>query len=381
MFRFAVLLVCVAVMVPGALALDRVSATEKGSLLVYPKVEIRWNSDGYLIQDTFLTLNNDYNDAVDIQIYFVSETCTYVDNVIELTKNEPAYWSAATGWPKGVSPWTVLGDPYPDPSGSGDMVMRGFVVLWAINSDYVQIRWNHLYGGATLVNYCHGCAWEYNTYAFQATDSVPHGQPVGTGGIINLDGTDYDYGFDILLLDFFATGSMAFSHPFGGPAIWHDTDLTLLIADMDFRQDGDGPKTTKAEFWVWNENEVGFSQLRFCFTKWIQETLGNIGGHFLVENLGTDHGRAQIDGVASSECLPLQSEDVVLLGTAAKQLWFGIYGGDSEDGELACSGTTLAGAGYEATTIYYDIPSAPPEGAQPGTIGEPAGKIQALQRR
>ena len=96
MFRIALLLVCLGVMVPGALAADRVSATEKGSLLIYPKVEVRWNADGYLIQDTFLTLNNDLNTAVDIEMFFVAEHCTYVDNVISLTKNEPTYWSAAT---------------------------------------------------------------------------------------------------------------------------------------------------------------------------------------------------------------------------------------------------------------------------------------------
>jgi hypothetical protein len=362
-------------LVPGVLAADRVSATEKGSLLIYPKIEIRWNSDGYLIQDTFVTLNNDFNAAVDIQMYFVSETCTYVDNVIELTKNEPAYWSAATGQPKGVSPWTVLGDPYPDPSGSGDMVMRGFVVVWAINMDYAQIRWNHLYGGATLVNYEHACAWEYNAYAFQVVDeNVANGDEIGTPGTINLDGTDYDYGFGNLLLDFFATGSLAFS----GPAmVWHDTDLTLLIADMDFRQEGDGPKTTKAEFAIWNEDEVGFSGARYCFTKWIQQPLAVFHNHFLVQNLGTDHGRAQIDGVESIECDPLVSEDVVILGVAAKMLWFG----GPEEGSLACSGTTLAGAGLEATTIYYDVPDAPPdESADSGLIGIPAGTMRELRR-
>jgi hypothetical protein len=33
---------------------DRVSSTEKGSLLIFSKVEIRWDATGSLIQDTFM---------------------------------------------------------------------------------------------------------------------------------------------------------------------------------------------------------------------------------------------------------------------------------------------------------------------------------------
>jgi hypothetical protein len=358
MFRIAVLAVLVLVLVPGALAEDRVSATEKGSLLVYPKVEIRFNEAGYLTQDTFITLNNDFNAGVDIQLYFVSETCTRVDNVITLSKNEPAYWSVATGWPKGVSPWTVLGDPYPDPDGSGDMIMRGFILAWAIDDEYAQIRWNHLYGGATIVNYACATAWEYNAYAFAVVDeNVANGDPIGLAGTINLDGAEYDYGFDRLLLDFFASGSLALTGD--GCIVINDTDLTLLIVDMDLRQDGDGPKTTKAKFEIWNENEVGFSGMEFCFTKWIETTLSSLGSHFLVENLQTFKGRARIDGMESIVCDPLVSEDVVLLGVAAKYLGFLCYDGR----DVAQSGTNLFGSGVEATSILYDIPDAPPEAA------------------
>ena len=373
MFRIALLLVCVGVLVPGALAVDRCSATEKGSLLIYPKVELRWNAEGYLIQDTFITLNNDWNAAVDIKMYFVSETCTNVNNIIELTKNEPTYWSVASGYPKGVSPWEVLGEAYSDPSGSGDLVMRGFVVAWAIDDTYAQMKWNHLYGGATIVNYAHGCAWEYNAYAFQVVDaSVDHGDQVGTPGELKLDGSDYDYGFEILLLDFFASGATAFSG--GGRLIMHDTDLTLLIADMDFRQDGDGPKTTKAWFEIWNAGEVGFSGMEFCFTKWNQELLSNIGSHFLVQFLLTDKGRARIHAEASDVCDPLVSENVVILGVAAKILTFG-------NGEVACSGTNLVGAGTRATTILYDVEDEPPPEKSIGGAGDSAGMFKGLQRR
>lgn len=379
MFRYAVLGVLLLVLVPGALAADRVSASEKGSLLVYPKVEVRWDSNGYLIQDTFVTINNDFNADVDIQMYFVSEICTDVDNVITLTHNEPAYWSVATGLPKGVSPWTVLGTPYPDPDGSTDYVMRGFIVAWAIDNEYAQIRWNHLYGGATIIDYAWGAAWEYSAYAFAVVDeNVANGDPIGTAGTINLDGIEYAYGFDKLLLDFFASGSLAFSGD--GCLVINDTDLTLLITDMDLRQETTGPKHTKAKFEIWNQNEVGFSGMEFCFCKWVEVKLSCLGGHFLVDNLQTCKGRARIDGVASPTVCDwppfIVSEDVVLLGVEAKYLGFLCLQGI----DLAEAGTTLAGSGVQATSILYDIPGAPPEKANGGS-GVPAGKFQGLHRR
>ncbi|MBU0717593.1 MAG: hypothetical protein KJ749_05030, partial [Planctomycetes bacterium] len=63
---------CVALTVSTALAVDRVSASEKGSLLVYPKVEVRWDPLGNVIQDTFIDITNDYPQDVYVQMYFVN---------------------------------------------------------------------------------------------------------------------------------------------------------------------------------------------------------------------------------------------------------------------------------------------------------------------
>jgi hypothetical protein len=353
MFRMKVAVVaavCVAVLVPGALAQERVTATEKGSLLIYPKVEIRFDAAGNLVQDTFITINNDQNAAVDVQMYFVSEACTDVDNVITLTKNEPAYWSVATGQPKGVSPFLVLGDPIPDPEGSGQFILRGYVLAWAVGTDYNEITFNHLYGGATIVNYQLGASWEYNAYAFQRLSAA------AGDGVLNLDGSEYDYGFQILLLDFFASGSTAFSG--GGRLVVSDTDLTLLIVDNDVRQDTDGPLTTKARFLIWNENEVGFSGTEYCITKWDERLLSTVGvpNHFLVSTLGTDKGRARIEGMASTVCDYdpfVISVNASLLGVAARYMSF-------DFADVAIAGSNLFGAGTRAAVIQYDVPDAPP---------------------
>lgn len=336
----------------------------KGSLLVYPDVEVRWDGAGTLVQDTFLTLSNDVNAEVYIHAYFVSETCTSTDVDFVLTRNEPAYWSAASGLPLGVSPWTVLGAPYADPEGSGDLIARGYIVLWAVNAEGQEIRWNHLFGAATLVDYRAGTAWEYQAWAYP-TDCVPHGeQPLdciaydasGTccdalviPGSIDFDGFHHDMTPDRLLLDFIASGALAWST--GTATVRHDTDLTLLVMEQDLRQDGAGPAITKAQFDIWNDNEVGFSGAQRCVTKWDQVLLSTLGGHFLRGNLQTDLGYARINGVGSIVCP--DSADAALIGVSNRILTI--------DGQRALSGRSLWLRGREAGGLLYDVPQ-PPEG-------------------
>jgi hypothetical protein len=300
----------------------RGGVVQKGSLLVWPKVEVRWAFDGTPVQDTFVTLNNDWNEAVDIHLCLVCETFVVVENLLTLSKNEPAFWSVLTGLPKGVSPFTVLGDPLPDPEGSGDLVSRGYLIAWAVDAEGRQISWNHLHGGAMVLNYADSAAWEYNATAFQVVNGAPLGQSVGTPGTLNLDGTEYDSGFTYLLFDFFASGSDALSS--GGILALVDTDLTLLILDNDLRQDAEDLPLSKAHLHVWNANEVGMSGTEYCVTQWDERLLSSIGGHFLVQNLQTDNGRARVTGMASTVCDygGLQSVDSALAGVTARLITF-----------------------------------------------------------
>ena len=50
----------------------RVSSTQKGSLLIFSKVEIKWDLDGNVIQDTFVDMSNDYPADVVVQGYFIN---------------------------------------------------------------------------------------------------------------------------------------------------------------------------------------------------------------------------------------------------------------------------------------------------------------------
>ncbi len=221
--------------------------TQKGSVLVYPKVEVKWGPNGNVVQDVFLTMLNDYTEDVTVQLYLILTCDTWVDNTILLTMNEPAYWSAVNGAPKGAISFSSLMPfrvPDTDPRNPGGTVLRGYLLAWAIDPiTGSEIHWNHLAGTALTVNYVYGNAWEYSTWAFQAVAEVPgspeepEGALLPTPGELNLDGVEYDWAPAVLLLDFYASGTRVSS---GGmeivPIQRIDTDLTLWAAIKDLTE-------------------------------------------------------------------------------------------------------------------------------------------------
>ncbi|MBT8484031.1 MAG: hypothetical protein HKO59_05960 [Phycisphaerales bacterium] len=378
---------------PALAQQDRGSATEKGSLVIFSKVEIRWDAAGFLVQDTFLSLTNDHPNETKVQLYFINGDpplaadpvtgerahpgWNWLDNELTLTGNQPTYWSTLTGQPAagGLSPFTALDPGFPPGrpalDGTGERVLRGLVIGWAVNRENQEIRWNHLKGEGTLINYALGAAWEYSTMNHQVVSGVDHGaQSDGTPGVLSLDGAEYAPAFAELLMNFQAVNSIAFSGP---RLVQSDTDLTLHPVSADLRQETDGPVTTKASFNVWNMNEVKFSGADRCITCWDQTLLSmyDLPNHFLLQNLQTDHGKARVDGLQSQVCdvdfdlgdqLPLGadprdivSEAAALTGVVARLLTF--------DGGLdfAAAGTNLVGMGTENATIQYDTLGSPDE--------------------
>ena len=378
----------------------RTNASQKGSLLIFSKVELRWDSAGNLTQDTFISLSNDHTDDVQVQMYFVNGDppieadialgerahpgWNWVDNQIDLTGNEPTYWSVASGFPKGVTPFTVLDEHQPgqlpgrpDPWRPGERMLRGFILAWAVNVNGEEIRWNHLAGSGVLVNYLMGDAWEYHAWSFGALDGpnpldpIQNGQSTGTPGELHLDGVEFSNVYGQLLLDFFAVDSAALSG--GGKTVIANTDLTLMPAQVDVRQESEGPATTKAHFDIWDMNEFKKSGTYRCVTCWDQALLSQYGvpNNFFIENLWTDKGKARIDGLASQYCdvdydpsdgsLGTDPRDVIsrpagLLGVAAKHLTFG------GDEDFAMGGGNLIGLGSQSGLIRADvIPSPPPQ--------------------
>lgn len=379
---------------------SRGDVSRKGSLLVFPAVEIKWDSHNRVIQDTFLAISNDFARGVELQFYFLNGDeplperfvgfpekriaefepgWNKMDCRVYLTPNQPMYWSAARGTPGGCQAFSVLDPPAgfqkygrPDPETDGTtLVLRGTVLVWAVGyfdhpEGWQEIRWNHLYGSAMTVNYAEGAAWEYNAHSFQALTLAPNGSPTDDRpGQLSLDGVEYEAPPAKLLIDFYAAGSLAMSldDPNAPGSVSLDTDLTLHPASFDFRQDNDGPVITKVEFEVFNQNESKLSGQRRCITCWDQTLMSRyitavgIPNYFLRDLLGTDKGQARIDGVASVECDFLEhygidrkkSENAALLGVASKVLSF------DADANRDATGMNLINVGEEPARVLYDV--------------------------
>jgi uncharacterized repeat protein (TIGR01451 family) len=310
----------------------------------------------------------------------------WVDNVITLTGDQPTYWSALTGLPGvgGMAPFTSLDPGFPPGrpamDGTTDRVLRGYALAWAVDSITGDpIGWNHLSGHGTIVNYRDGFAWEYNTWSFRRINE-------NDGGTVSLamDGVDYAHAPDLLLFNFQAVGSTAWSGP---RQIDSNTDVTLHPVDVDLRQENDGPVTTKADFSIWNMNEVKFSETHRCITCWDQQLLSLYGtpNSFLLDHLQTDHGKARVDGKASQVCnvdvdpgdgaFPpadpanpqpgesnhpddVVSQDAALLGVTARMLTF-----DGAGGDAGAAGSNMWVLGCQDAEVQADeMSSPPPEG-------------------
>ncbi len=403
--------------------LNRTSTVKKGSLLIFPKIELRWDASNKLTQDTVITLVNDFTKDVHVKLYFVNgdapTDAVYADELqtilverahngwnqvdcsIQLTENESTYLVMSSGV-GGCQRFTILdpGSPpgRPNYEADGGRVLRGFVIAFATDENQNEISWNHLSGHADLIQYGIRSAWEYQAYAFAAMNPTVGAPTDGTPGELSLDGVEYDYSFNTLLFDFFAVGSTALSN--GGVTVMLDTDLTLMPVSTDLRQDSCGPITTKAHFDIWNANEDFRSGTARCITCWDQTLLSaysidnGLDNNFILADLGTDKGKARIDGMESFECdnlyVPGNLEDAILqyllshdregcyydindsqfaslLGVAAKVLSFS--GGATG---RTWAGMNLVGAGNESAQILFDVPSGPETatdgGGRPGTV-------------
>lgn len=163
----------------------RVSASQKGSLLIYSKIEVKWSMDGSVVlQDTFLDISNDFPGSVRIQGYFINgdtetklkcsgcdpcessfDPCVANDDCIvvqecepgwntsncsfTLTGDQPSFWSAAQGF---IGDHVDLGDElggfcgasfadHLDSDGPGRLdpetgmtsrILRGYAIFWAV---------------------------------------------------------------------------------------------------------------------------------------------------------------------------------------------------------------------------------------------------------
>jgi len=319
---------CVAISATSALAQNRTSASQKGSLLYYSKIELKWDAAGALIQDTFITLVNDLNADVCVEWKFINgdDALAAIPGVERAhkgwnmydcsacyTPHENVYWSASRGGGSlGCGAFTGLdvGVPpgRPDPESPGERVLRGYAIAYAVDADGEVISHNHLTGHVDIVNYRNQSAWEYNTYAFQCRFTQTNGAICGADSTeLLLNGAEYDSAWAQILFDFYMVGSTAFSRTAPATTVTLDTDLTIYPVSIDTRPNStnvNGPVHTKAEIVVWDENENDHTGTYRCLDCWDQTLLSNYDptNNFLKSLIQTDKGKARIDGVQADDC-------------------------------------------------------------------------------
>jgi hypothetical protein len=289
------------------------TTNQKGSLLIYPKIDVRANTV------TWVRIVNDGLAAVTVKCYYMDVNKQRNDFEFVLTKNQPFVFDAETG----NSPQPVAQGANSFPAGAG----IGELVCFAVNTDGTALRnFNNLAGTATVVHDGYG-AVEYNAWAFKAVAATPAGD-------LDLNGTEYDSCPAYLFGQFSPTGS---------PAPWYGTygptTIDISSCKQDLRQDYTW-NYTKLQFDVWRYDETRYTGAYECANSFFEDTLDRINvmpGNFANRLLkGPAYYRVQ--GVQSTQCK--DSTATGLVGVQTTQLPF-----DMVAAELGAS-NTAAPAGF-----------------------------------
>ena len=353
------LLVAALFVTPAFAAQNAANTSQKGSLLIFPLVDVRPENT----TTTIIDISNDQNLGVFLNCYYVNGM-----------KDRNDFSFPISG--KGSVSWDVLTHsgsiaPPPFPSG-GTFLGVGELICFAVDAAGAnQVRFNHLTGTATVVTFKDSDAvqnkqaFKYDAWAFTARSTLtpppPDGTPVGTAGDLVLsgggDGT-YDACPAILIANFSPSGAKL------GGATFIDNDLSVSGCNQDLRQDF-LPNLTKLKFVVWNEAETAFTGAFQCANS--VDALGldpsdSVGlvhpENFTFGVLRTNNARFQVQGVASTQCAG--SQNVGLVGLLSTSIGIGGTAGmEAEDEEI---GNTIQGAGTETGFVRWDpAPAIVPE--------------------
>lgn len=379
-FTLAAALVLVGLTSLAPAAQNVANTSQKGSLLVFPKIDTSYDESGYSSRDTIVMIANDYFQEVWIKCYWMNSDQEIQDFMFRLTPNQPVWIRASDGY--GTGYYDAVSYPITVPAFFGGAGEVGELKCWAVNpAGNEQISWNHLYGNAVVFDVFEGSAYEYNAWSFTAR-GVAQGATVGTGGELILSGANgaYDACPQYALVNFFATGASIYWGDLQQPdaeVVIESTDLTVTPCIQDLRQDRN-PTCTKLKYDIWNENEIKYTGAYQCIKCWYEGYLEPdlvIGSptpqygyeKFLYQNLHTTAGRFRVSGIPSTACRTYaygkcSYSNMVytpVLALTATELQ--IYAGEGGVKE-ALAGTTSHGAGADSRgKILWDIQGDHPE--------------------
>jgi hypothetical protein len=316
----------------NTVTLDTANTTQMSSLLVFPRIDV---SEG---KSTVVRITNDSTQGVYVKCYYQNHILfngsgikNKVDFEFLVTRNQPVFFDAKTGQ------GNVRVNVFPL---DGERV--GSLTCWAVKAaGNKQISFNHLAGAAVLGDSASGDTETYNAWGFQATGADK--APVGTGGLIEMDGKRYDACPKYLVGTF---------RPYNPDPV--DTQLTVSSCTQDVRQDN-VVHTTKLKFDVWNGHETKFTGAWECMDSWHQvwlregaDGIDRAGQNFTHAVLGTSIASYRVNGIASSQCNAgtapwyTQSEAVGLVGIQLTNVDFGnnyeveeLHGAGAKNGSIA----------------------------------------------
>jgi hypothetical protein len=302
---------------PMAVAAQNVAnASQKGSLLIFPRIDTTVDSSIHAQRDTIIRISNDYPQDTRIKCYWVNRDQTIQDFEFTITSTQPIWFRASDGLGSGTySAQSTTSNALNVPPFFENSV--GELKCWAVNTAGTdQIAWNHLYGTAMVVDYLAQTAYEYNSFNFTVR---PPGYAIG-GSVppqgdlkLSAKAQEYDACPMYLLFNFFVYDNTGFNQiGLSGEATavtFERTNLTLVPCNQDLRQDR-VPTCTKAKFDVWSENEVKFTGAYQCLKCYFEGYLselsrprGGFGGlKFTWLGLRTTVGRLRVQGIASTVC-------------------------------------------------------------------------------
>jgi hypothetical protein len=323
--------------------------TQKGSLLVFPDIDTRGP------HQTIVRINNDGPRDVQVKCYYHDGRKHRVDFQFELTANQPFWFDARTG--DGTEHVT----PYPNTPSNGfpgtTPLGAGMLACWVVDIEGInQLKWNHLYGSATIVDHDAGSAYEYTAYAFY----VPTGSdlaPVGTGGTINLNGVEYDSCPLYMTAQFSPAGTVL---PGPAPLRFGPTRVAFVGCNINLQQDWT-PVWTKLVFDVWNEEENKVTGAWDCADTWHEvylvtdtalPTTDAARSNFSTATVGTAAARYRVQGQSSTQCKPIVGDNAVGVGVLAIQstdVAFAAQRNGLVEAESVPVGSTMAGIGSNLT--------------------------------
>lgn len=290
------------------------NTTQKGSLLIFPRVDIREVSPGVQM-DTIIRISNDYPAAVTVSCFWVSYEWDKTGFNFILPPNDTVWFTAR----EGLASRRIFNEvaPFPPPFQINPYTGKlkratGELKCFAVDPDFgAPISFNHLYGTVEIIEN-ENFMYAYPSWNFIAR-GVSLGQPVGQPGKLVLSGKNGEYDACPAYLTTEYQPLVAGAD--GSPG----SRLCMVPCNQDLRQDG-GRVFTKALFEIFDQNGTKVGNAWKCvmppFDEFLQEITPAVdpwtglkiaaygGENFNVHGMDPelDNARLRVSAVKSTAC-------------------------------------------------------------------------------